>query len=252
MNVLPAGINRETPPDWEFSGHTVDAFVNRMLRAGFFPTLFVAPEAIRAHTPMLEECLERGCEIGLLVSPSQSTLYAHKKPMGALGSNVQQAIIQQARDMFYEYMGFAPRTMRTGMYSGTPDIFELCKSMGFTHTSIRMPGAQLAGIHTTWPAEQTIQHAPTIDIPVSSNPAEKLFNRFPVYASPEFGTATQLETLLQSQRVHGHICIVCNTVADYYTPATTIQTNIDALIDWCHTVPELVPMRMSQYDPARV
>lgn len=250
MNVLPAGVNRDTPPDWEYSGRTIDAYVNRMLRAGFFPTLFVSPEATRAHAPMFEECIERGCEIGLLVSPSHSSMLPTKKPIGALDRDAQQLHIQRARDLFYDYMGFAPRIIRTGLYSGNQDTLLLCKSMGFTHSSIRLPGAHLAPIHTIWPSEHTIVHTPIIDIPVSTNPAERLFNRFPVYVSPEFGTTQQLQALVGAHGAHGHICVASNSVIDYFSPESTIQDNIDALILACDTIPDLVPMRVSQYQPA--
>lgn len=250
MNILPVGINRDTPSDWEFSGRTIDAYVNRMLRAGYYPTLFVSPEAARAHAPMFEECRERGCEIGLLVSPSQSQFFTTKKPMGALDTQVQQQHIQQARDVFFDYLGFAPRVLRTGLYSGTPTIFQLCKMMGFTHTSIRLPGAQLPAIHSVWPVDHAIAHTPTIDIPVSTNPAERLFNRFPVYVSPEFGTQAQLHALIATHAAHGHICVASNSVIDYFTPDSVVDRNIDALIEACDRIPDLTPMRISQYTPA--
>jgi len=250
MNLLPAGMSRDTPPDWEHSGRTIDAFVNRMCRAGFLPTLFASPEATRAHAPLLEECIDRGCEVGLLVSPSQSTLLNQKKPFGVLPPEIQRQVLQQARDLFFDYMGFAPRSVRTGLASGTDDVFALCKAAGFSHTSIRMPGAQLSTIRNVWPAQHSIVDEHTIDIPISTNPDERLLNRFPLYLSPEFGTPTQQAELVTRVRMYGHICSMSSTVIDYYAQDTPIHDNIDALISATDTIPDLVPMRVSQFNPA--
>ncbi|MFM7679522.1 MAG: hypothetical protein ACKO83_11800 [Roseiflexaceae bacterium] len=249
MNLLPAGMSRDTPPDWEQSGRAIDAFVNRMCRAGFVPTLFASPEATRAHAPLLEECIDRGCEVGLLVAPSQSTLLTEKKPFGQLPPETQRQVLQHARDLFFDYMGFAPRSLRTGLSSGTTDMFARCKAAGFSHTSIRMPGAQLGTIHNVWPAEHHITQAHTIDIPISTNPAERLLNRFPLYLSPEFGTPAQQIELVNRVRMHGYLCSMSSTVIDYYPQDTPIHDNIDAFIEATDAIPDLVPMRISQYTP---
>lgn len=252
MNLLPAGMSRETPPDWEYSGRSIDAFVNRMLRAGMYPTLFASPEATRAHAPMLEECIDRGCEVGLLVSPSHSTLLGEKKPFGTLTAQAQRHAISTARDLFYDYMGFAPRSIRTGLSSGNDTIFALCKTLGFTHTSIRMPGAKLSTIANVWPETYQIYHDGIIEVPISTNPSERLLNRFPLYMSPEFGTVTQQAALVHHVSEHGHICTMSSTAIDYYHLTDIVEDNIDAFIRATDTLHNLVPMRLSQCDPTRL
>ncbi|MFN5342558.1 MAG: hypothetical protein ACK5C6_08460 [Roseiflexaceae bacterium] len=249
MNLLPAGMSRDTPPDWEHSGRAIDAFVNRMCRAGFVPTLFASPEATRAHAPLLEECVDRGCEIGLLVAPSQSTLLNQKKPFGLLPPETQQHVLQHARNLFFDYMGFVPRSVRTGLTSGTPEIFALCKAAGFSHTSIRMPGAQLSTISNVWPTQHHISHEHTVDIPISTNPAERLLNRFPLYLSPEFGTPAQQTEFVARVHTYGYLCSMSSTVIDYYPQDTPVHDNIDAFIEATDAIPALVPMRISQYNP---
>ncbi len=248
MNLLPAGLSRETPPDWEHSGRTIDAFVNRMLRAGFYPTLFASPEATRAHAPMLEEFTERGCEVGVLVAPNQSPLLNEKKPFGALSPDDQMRILLRARELFYDYMGYAPRVVRTGLYSGDETIFARCKAAGFSHSSIRLPGAQLSTIHTVWPINHTIDTSQIIDIPVSTNPDERLFNRYPVYLSPDFGTSDQISQLTRTAASYGHLCLASSTATDYYNMQATQHDNIDAFILATDEIVGLQPMRITQWN----
>jgi hypothetical protein len=249
FNAIAAGTGKDAPPDWEFSSRSLDAYANLMLGAGFWPTIFVSPESARAHAPMLEELRERGCELGLLVSPSQASIFPLKKPMGVLSLADQRTAITQARDVFGQFLYHIPRSIRTGFYSGTTQTLELCQTLGFTRTSITLPGAQLPKLGTVWPVDARIRHQPLIDVPVTSNPDEKLFNRFPLYLSPEFGTPETIAALVTQGIAHGHVCVTGSTASEYGARSGVIQTNSEALRDLLSDTPVLHSYRLSDYTP---
>ena len=215
----------------------------------FWPTIFVSPESARAHAPMLEELRERGCELGLLVSPSQASIFPLKKPMGVLSLADQHTAITQARDVFGQFLYHIPRSIRTGFYSGTTQTLELCQTLGFTRTSIAMPGAQLPQLGTVWSVDATIRHQPLIDVPITSNPDEKLFNRFPLYLSPEFGTPDTITGLVTKGIGNGHVCVTGSTASEYGAQSGVIQTNSEALRDLLSDTPLLHSYRLSDYTP---
>lgn len=240
------GQGKETPTDWESAGRSIDAFVNIVLGAGIPVTIFATPEAARAHTPMFEEFIDRGCQIGLLLTPPQSPLVSATKHVGALDSNQQEAALVQAKSLFQEMIGFRPTILRTGLHSGTKQFFQLCQKHTITHTSIRLPGAQLAQIGTVWPEDDVQIAAPhgVIDVPVTTDPAHRLFNRFPLYLSSEISENGRHAELLERGVMHGHICITASNTANYwdFSQAATqnLLTLIDAVADTEHYQPALI------------
>jgi hypothetical protein len=84
---------------------------------------------------MLEELMERGCELGLLVSPRQSSIFPVKKPMGVLSAAEQRTAITQARDVFVQFLHHTPKSIRTGFYSGNEQTLGLCQNLGFTRAA---------------------------------------------------------------------------------------------------------------------
>jgi hypothetical protein len=250
FNAIAAGTGKDAPPDWEFSSRSLDAYANLMLGAGFWPTIFVSPEAARAHAPMLEELRERGCELGLMVSPSQSSIFPKKKPMGTLTIAEQHLAITQARDVFGQFLYHMPKSIRTGFHSGNQATLELCQTLGFTRASIRMPGAQLRQLGSEWPTDAGIIRLPLIEIPVTSNPNEKLFNRFPLYLSPEFGTPDTITALVAKGIAHGHVCVTGSTASEYGSPQGVIGANSEALLTALISAESLRSYRLSDYTPA--
>jgi hypothetical protein len=170
--------------------------------------------------------------------------------MGTLTIAEQHLAITQARDVFGQFLYHVPQSIRTGFYSGTSQTLELCQTLGFTRASITMPGAQLRQLGTEWPIDATIRHNPIIDIPVTSNPDEKLFNRFPLYLSPEFGTATSIAALVARGIHNGHVCVTGSTASEYGSPQGVIGANSDALLDTLIATESLRPYRLNDYTPA--
>jgi hypothetical protein len=233
INALTVGQGKETPTDWESAGRSIDSFVNIVLGAGIPVTIFATPEAARAHTPMFEEFVDRGCQIGLLLIPPQSPLIQAKKHVGVLDVAQQEASLVHAKTLFQEFMGYRPTVLRTGLHSGSVDFFRLCQKHNFTHTSIRLPGAQLSQIGTVWPNEDVhvVETHGVVDIPVTTDPEHRLFNRFPLYLSSEISENGRHAELIARGHLHGHICVTASNVAPYWDPSQSATQNLYSLID---------------------
>lgn len=233
INALTVAQGKETPTDWENAGRSLDAFVNIVLGAGHPVTIFATPEACRAHTPMFEEFIDRGCQIGLLITPPQSPLLNATKHMGLLDDTMQDMAIQQSKMLFTDFMGFRPTVVRTGMHSGRLSLFNLCHKHNFTHASIRLPGAQLAQIGTVWPDSHTSVErvGGVIDIPVTTDSDHRLFNRFPLYLSAEISENGRHAELIARGQSHGHICITANNTSDYWDYSQAATQNLITLCE---------------------
>lgn len=251
MNALTVGQGKETPTDWESAARSIDSFINIVLGAGIPVTIFATPEAARAHTPMFEEFIDRGCQIGVLLIPPHSPLLSAKKHVGVLDLAQQEAALVQAKTLFQEFMGYRPTLVRTGLHSGTPEFFQLCQKHNFTHTSIRLPGAQLTQIGTVWPehdiAVSTMHDV--VDVPVTTDPEHRLFNRFPLYLSAEISENGRHAELVARGVQHGHICITSSNVADYWDPTHAATQNLYTLIDTVTDYTQYTPMLLSQLRP---
>lgn len=251
MNALTVGQGKETPTDWENAGRAIDSFVNIVLGAGVPVTIFATPEATRAHTPMFEEFIDRGCQIGLLLIPPQSPLLSANKHIGALDETQQAATLLQAKTLFQEYMGYRPTLLRTGLHSGTPTFFQICQKQNFTHTSIRMPGAQLAQIGTVWSADEVniMETYGVVDVPVTTDPNHRLFNRFPLYLSSEISENGRHAELIARGQTHGHICITASNTANYWEHQHAATQNLYTLLDEITDSTRFAPALISQSRP---
>jgi hypothetical protein len=200
---------------------------------------------------MFEEFIDRGCHIGLLLVPPQSPLLNAKKHVGVMDINQQEAALVQAKTLFQEFMGYRPTVLRTGLHSGNGEFFQLCQKHNFTHTSIRLPGAQLAQIGTIWPEEdvQVAETSGVIDVPVTTDPDHRLFNRFPLYLSSEISENGRHAELIARGQRHGHICITASNVASYWDPTQAATQNLFALIDAITTQPTCSTTLLSQLRP---
>lgn len=249
INLLGAGQSKEAPSDWEFAGRTLDSLVNTLLAERVPPTIFCSPESLRAHTPMLEEFMDRGCVLGLLLTPSQSTMLNANQPLGKLPLEQQEQMLVMAMEHFQRYLGRRPQVLRSGFSSATHDTFTLCKKHHFTHTSVTMPGARLAQLGNVWAeADVAIQEINGItEIPITTNPEERLFNRFPLYLSPEIGDAQVYTRLIERGKAAGHLCVVANNHVDYFQAESAMRANLYALLDLIHAdsalQPSLIPPR---------
>ena len=243
--MLNPGGGKESPRDWDHSGIGLDRYASMVLRYGCIPTIFVTGEAAYAHAPLLEELRERGVEIGLLVAPYQT---AHKKTgyMGVLSQQQQADAVLVALQRFQHALGFRPIVVRTGLYSGNPATYEVLAQANFTHAALRMPGAALPVIGTVWQPDPSIcVKEGLVDVPVTTEPEEKLFNRFPLYFAAEISSAETHQRLLQRGKMHGIVCLTGATNADYWDATGTSLAALENILIAATNDPELIPLRVS-------
>ena len=232
FDVLSPVGGKDSPRDWDHSGIGLDRYANTVLRYGYTPTLFVSGEAARAHAPMLEELHGRGVEIGLFVAPSQQLDAKKAKHMGTLRATQQAEALDRGIQLFQHYLGFRPTLLRTGLYSANASTYELAAQAAFTHVAFRMPGAALPVIGTTWDTQpNTLSREGLIDVAVTTDPNEKLFNRFPLYLAPEIGTHDVHVRLIQRGKSQGVVCMTGATNADYWDASGSAIRALAAILE---------------------
>jgi hypothetical protein len=248
FSVMSPGTGDGSVRDWDHSGTGLDRYANTVFRYGFVPTLFVSGECARAHAPMLDEYRARGAEIGLFVAPN-TTLDAKKsRQMGLLDHTEQLRVFHEGLNLFQYHLGFRPTAVRTGLYSANAATYAVAKELFFTHICTRLPGAQLPVIGVTWPIEQNIMsREDLIDIPVTANPDEKLFNRFPLYLAAEIGGPDKHQALLQIGRNAGHVCVSGGTNADYWDGTGTSLRQLETLLESVMDDPLWYAATISEY-----
>ncbi len=243
--MSPAG-GKESPRDWDHSGIGLDRYASTVLQFGCIPTLFVSGEAARAHAPMLLELQDRGAEIGLFVAPNQSLDSKKGTHMGKLSAAHQRDAINRAGDLFTHYLGFKAKLLRTGLYSANSDTYTIAAELHFTHVAFRMPGAALPVIGTEWPAEGTLRVQQGLcDVPVTTDPSEKLFNRFPLYLAPEVSTPETHLRLISQAKQHGIVCMSGGTNADYWDRQGTSIAALEKVLAAVNSDHTLSPVGMS-------
>ena len=243
--VSPGG-GKESPRDWDHSGIGLDRYASMVLRYGCIPTIFVTGETARAHAPLLEELLDRGAEIGLLVAPHQSLNNKKSGYMGVLSLQQQADAVASALQRFQQALGFRPTVVRTGLYSGNAATYVVLAQAQFTHIASRMPGAALPVIGTVWTPDPTIRTQDgIIDVPVTTEPEEKLFNRFPLYFAAEISTAETHKRLMQRGKKNGIVCLTGGTNADYWDATGTSLTALENILMATTSDTELTPLRVS-------
>lgn len=243
--LSPAG-GKESPRDWDHSGIGLDRYASMVLRYACIPTIFVTGEAARAHAPLIDELLQRGAEVGLLVAPHQRTNGTKRAHMGVLTAQQQAEAVAGALQLFQHALGFRPTIVRTGLYSGNPATYEILSQAYFTHAAFRMPGAALPVIGTVWPLDASIhvQHG-LIDVPVTTEPEEKLFNRFPLYFAAEISTADTHQRLLHRGKANGVVCLTGGTNADYWDAQGSSLRALEHILEVATEDTDLTPLRLS-------
>ncbi|MFM2308835.1 MAG: hypothetical protein RLY87_956 [Chloroflexota bacterium] len=243
--MTPVG-GKDSPRDWDHSGIGLDRYANLILRYGCKPTLFVSGEAARAHAPLLEELAARGADIGLFVAPAQHLDAKRSKHMGLLDAKQQAEALNAGISLFEHYVGYRPTALRTGLYSANASTYEIAATAGFRHIAFRMPGAALPVIGTVWDAELRMQSRLGMhDVPVTTNPSETLFNRFPLYLAPEVGTDGSHTALIERGKRAGLVCVTGATNADYWDATGSALRALESILDLVTNDPDLVPVPLS-------
>lgn len=194
----------KSPPrsvkSWDQSVRSIDAFSTRLLRAGYPPTLFVAPESAQEHGPLFEELIERGAEIGLFLDPPKLRDAAYKRALGRYTAEQQRAIVTFAADSVTDAVGARPRSIRTKDFSASDATFKLLYELGFRQGSLSRPGQNLWRKAGRWDGAPLDPHYvdpanrleagtfPFLEVPPTTDPEQHMRHGIPFELRIEMGT----------------------------------------------------------------
>jgi hypothetical protein len=239
------------PTGWEASARTIDAFCTTSLNAGFPPTVFVTPEAVAQHTPLCEELVAGGAEVGLLVHPPTLRGAGLKQLLGAHDRDAQLEIVGEARQRFEDALGRRPWSVRSAYFSASDETFGALSTLGFRQASISSPGRRVPKHHADWDGAATDPHfasgssrlhpgdLPILEVPVTTDAAQRRDGIAPDLAI-ENGTldrwhqpliAGQLARQETSGVTFRALCFVTSSAYPYHDVSSRQRKTLDALLD---------------------
>ena len=110
-------------------------------------SFMVIPGDMKAYSPLLREMQNSGHEIGVHVHPVEQ---GYQEFLGVYGYEAQLKIIGQARDVFTEMMGFAPKTFTPGYGSANDSTFPALYDLGFRQGLVSVPTRDLPQCACVW------------------------------------------------------------------------------------------------------
>ncbi len=256
---------KEGPRTWEQSARAIEGFSNRLLRAGYPPTLFLAPQCAVEHTPLLEELAERGAELGLYVNPLQAEHGTYHNFLGTLSPEVQRRLIDEAAERFADAFGVRPRSFRPCKHSVSDDTYRLLYELGFRQGSIAQPGFVMRRIGVNW--EHVAHHPryvdshnhersgdlPFLDVPVTTDPDQRQITNQPYELRIDAGTFEALhqpvidraiERMINDAAAFCTLCFTADNRPAYDNDDDKHSRTLEAILDYLETLREyhdLVP-----------
>lgn len=260
---------REGPRTWEQSARAIEGYCNRLLAAGFPPTLFLAPQCAIEHTPLLEECASRGVELGLYVNPLQVANGRYHNFLGTLPLAAQRTLIDQAAERFADAFGMRPRSFRPCKHSASDDTYRLLYELGFRQGSVAQPGFVLPRLGIDWehvpPHPRYVDGShhersgdlPFLDVPVTTDPDQRQINNLPYELRVDAGTLEALHqpvierAIIRMEEDGTEFCAICFTSDNrpaYDKPDDRHSQTLDAIIEYLDTLGarhEIVPTTLA-------
>ncbi len=236
---------------WEASSRAIDAFCTTIFRAGFAPTLFLTPEAVEEHTPLCDDLLAAGADLGLLVQPQTVRGAQLRHYLGAYPAAQQRLIVGEALRRFEQALERRPLSVRSAMYSASDETFGVLYQLGFRQCSLSSPGRRVKKHSAMWqdaPADPHYTSAtsrlepgslPLLEVPVTTDATQNHGGLAPDLAI-ENGTverwhrpliAAQLERHEREQTAFRVLCFVTSTRFPYDDRSSRYRQTLDQLLD---------------------
>ncbi|MCL6541600.1 MAG: hypothetical protein K6T87_13640 [Roseiflexus sp.] len=260
---------KEGPRSWEQSARAIEGYCNRLLRAGYPPTLFVAPQCAVEHTPLLEELAGRGVELGLYVNPLQAESGSYRNFLGTLAPDVQRRLIDDAAERFADALGVRPRSFRPCKHSASDATYRLLYELGFRQGSIAQPGFMLPRIGVEW--EHVVHHPryvdaqhheragdlPFLDVPVTTDPDQRQITNQPYELRIDAGTFEALhqpvieraiERMIEDAALFCALCFTSDNRPAYDNDNDKHSRTLEAVLDYLEALGEqhdLVPTTLA-------
>lgn len=193
------------PSDWELSERAIRGYCERLLEAGYPPTLFVVPDTAIAHAALFRELAARGVEIGMHFHPQCYADGTLDKFLAMYPEAEQRAMIEEGRAVITAAVGIEPLAFRPGNFSADEATYRALVDLGFSHGSVSDPGRVSPKYAALWRgaspdvhyASGTDRlgpgHLPFVEFPMTTDPNPRR-NRgsFPRELRIENGTFTAL------------------------------------------------------------
>ncbi len=260
---------KEGPRTWEQSARAIEGYSNRLLRAGYPPTLFLAPQCAVEHTPLLEELAGRGAELGLYVNPLQAERVSYRNFLGTLSPETQRRLIDEAAERFADAIGVRPRSFRPCKHSASDETYRLLYDLGFRQGSIAQPGFVLPRIGVDW--EHVSHHPryvdnrhhersgdlPFLDVPVTTDPDQRQITNLPYELRIDAGTFEALhqpvidraiERMIEDAASFCALCFTSDNRPAYDNDDDKHSLTLESILDYLEALRErhhLVPTTLA-------
>lgn len=145
------------PETWEFAARSMRGFVESLAARGHSATLFLIPHLAEGLPEVVRELGTAGADLGLHMHP-QTTDLGYDRHLGQLPAETQRTLLEQGRDRVAAVIGHAPTSFRPGCFSGTWETFPILLDIGFTQSSVMLPGRNSPAVGAVWVNETPFAH----------------------------------------------------------------------------------------------
>jgi hypothetical protein len=271
MNCEPPAErgDQDAPRTWDQGGRSIDSYCTRVLRAGYTPTLFVAPACAEEQDPLFEDLLKRGAEVGLYLHPPQIGDGRFRKSLGQYSPGDQRQLIEYATAKFVDRIGQRPLSFRGGHFSASDQTAKVLFDLGYRQGSLSEPGRRLGLREAIWTdAPHDPYHVdpeqrgrpgslPFLEIPVTTDTSGEIARGVPwslllgmgnyeILIRPTVEYA--LARMEREQVEFRTLCIYTNNRHDFYTESAQPADSLEQLLDLLETLSEtyeIVPVTMA-------
>ena len=145
------------PATWELAERSMRGFVEALAARGHRATLFLIPHLAEGLPEVVRELGAAGADLGLHMHP-QTTDLGYDRHLGQLPAGTQRALLEQGRDRVAAVIGHAPTSFRPGCFSSTWETFPILLDLGFTQSSVMLPGRNSPAVGAVWVNETPFAH----------------------------------------------------------------------------------------------
>lgn len=260
---------KDGPRSWEQSARAIEGYCNRLLAAGFPATLFLAPQCVIEHTPLLEELADRGVELGLYLNPLQLDDGRYRSFLGSLPAQTQRDLIDRAAERFADAIGTRPRSFRPSKHSANADTYRLLYDLGFRQGSVAQPGFLLPRLGVEWEHvphhpryvdatnHEQVGDLPFLDVPVTTDPDQRQINNLPYELRVDAGSLDALHQPVVERAIERMdedgvafrtLCFTADNRPAYDKADDRHAETLEAILDYLETLGaryDIVPLTLA-------
>ena len=142
--------------DLALGRRAIGGYCAQLERVGWRATFFVVPEQLAPMADLLGTAIETGHEVGLHFH--LETMGYPSPYLGVYSYDEQVEVFGKAIDAYRAALGREPRSLRPGFCSANDGTFPAAAKMGFTHSSVSMPGRKMSMVAANWAGAPLFAH----------------------------------------------------------------------------------------------